>query len=250
MPDALVTALATPGLGWMLFTIAAAGVVRGFTGFGTALIFVPVATQFLPVQEVILIIACTGFFSTAALVPRAWPLADKAEVGAMAAAATLTIPLGLWLLSLLDLVTVRWFVTAVAGSTLLAVITGWRWHGQLGWAGRAGIGGGAGIVGGMTGLTGPMVIIFYLANARSADAVRANTILFLAALDLVLLVNLAVQGQVTAVTVWLAVLLSAPYFCTVLVGQRLFDPKHEKAYRWAAYGVVALAVLSGLPILD
>ena len=47
MPEALTQGLATPGLIWLLFTIGLAGIVRGFSGFGTALIFVPVANIFL-----------------------------------------------------------------------------------------------------------------------------------------------------------------------------------------------------------
>ena len=102
----------------------------------------------------------------------------------------------------------------------------------------------------MTGLTGPMVIIFYLANARSANAVRANTILFLASLDVVLVLNLLLRGAVAGSSLWIAVLLMLPYLFTTLIGQRLFDPGRETAYRWAAYGVVTLAVITGLPVLD
>lgn len=250
MPDILAQALALPGLGWMALAILLAGLVRGFTGFGTALIFVPVATQFLPAANVILITATTGIFSTAALLPGAWKTADRGEVGTMALAALATVPLGLWILAQLDGLVIRWMVTVVASATLFAVITGWRWQGRLGIPGRLAIGGSAGLVGGMTGLTGPMVIIFYLANARSALAVRSNTILFLAVLDIVLLGNLFLRGQAVAETLWIAVILSLPYLMTTLIGQALFDPRHERAYRGLAYGVVALAVISGLPILD
>lgn len=246
----LTQALAVPGLGWMVLAILVAGLVRGFTGFGTALIFVPVAAQFLPAASVILIMSTTGIFSTTALVPGAWKTADRGEVGVMALAALLTVPLGLWTLAQLDGLVIRWMVTAVASATLLAVITGWRWHGRLGLPGRLAVGGAAGLVGGMTGLTGPMVIIFYLANARSALAVRSNTILFLAALDVVLVANLFLRGQVEVTVLWVAVVLALPYLTTTLIGQALFDPRHENAYRILAYGVVALAVISGLPILD
>lgn len=250
MPDAYALALATPGLGWLIATFCVAGLVRGFTGFGTALIVVPVAAQFLPMTDVILILAASGLFATTALLPRAWPVADKPEVATLALAASVMVPLGLWLLSLMDMITLRWVATAIIALTLAAVVTGWRWHGQLRWPGRMAIGGAAGVIGGMTGLTGPMVIIFYLANARSADAVRANTILFLASLDVVLVLNLLLRGAVTGSSLWIAVLLMLPYLFTTLIGQRLFDPGRETAYRWAAYGVVALAVITGLPVLD
>lgn len=250
MPDVLASALAVPGLGWMGLAMLAAGLVRGFTGFGTALIFVPVAGQFLPGTEVIMVMAVTGLFSMVTLLPRALKSADKGEVGALAAAAAVCVPLGLWILTQLDGLTIRWIVSGVVAVTLAAVATGWRWHGRLGWPGRIAIGGGAGTLGGMTGLTGPTVIIFYLANARSAQMVRANTIVFLAILDVVLVINLVLFAQTRAEPVWIAVILAIPYLIATMIGQALFDPRHEKAYRVVAYCVVGLALLSGLPLLD
>jgi len=250
MPDVITSALATPGMGWMVLTIVAAGLVRGFTGFGAALIFVPVAGQFLPITDIIMVMVVTGLLSMIALLPGAVKTADKGEVSALALAAALTVPLGVWVLSQLDMLTIRWIVSGVVTLMLGAVITGWRWHGQLGWPGRVSIGAGAGLVGGMTGLTGPVVIIFYLANARSAAAVRANMIVFLAALNVVLVINLALFGHGRAETLWIAVVMTPPYLATTLIGQALFDPRHEKAYRLVAYSVVALALVSSLPILD
>lgn len=250
MPEALVSALATPGLGWMGLTILAAGLVRGFTGFGTALIFVPVAGQFLPAAEVVMVMAVTGLFSMTALVSRAWNTADRREVGALALAAALCVPLGIWILSQLDVLTIRWLVSGVVAVTLVTVMTGWRWRGRLGWPGRFAIGAGAGTLGGMTGLTGPAVIIFYLANARSAEAVRANTILFLAALDVVLVTNLALFGHARAETIWIALIMGLPYLIATMIGQALFDPGYERVYRVVAYAVVGVALVSGLPVLD
>lgn len=248
MPEALAGVLATPGLVWLVLTISVAGIVRGFTGFGTALIFVPVAGMFLPPQVVVAVITLTGIASTAALLPRAWRQADRAEVALLALAALVTVPLGLWLMGVLDPVTIRWIVAAVAALTLGALVAGWRYSGRVGHPMLLGIGAVAGVIGGMTGLTGPVVILFYLAGQAVAQVVRANTILFLAALDLVIVVNLLLRGAVEGAVFVLALTLAVPYFITSLIGQRLFDPRHERLYRWGAYGVIALAVLSGLPV--
>jgi hypothetical protein len=45
-------------------------------------------------------------------------------------------------------------------------------------------------------------------------------------------------------------ILSLPYFLTSLMGQALFDPRHETLYRGAAYGVIGLALVTGLPIWE
>ena len=250
MPDWLAPVLAVPGLGWMVFTIAAAGVVRGFTGFGTALIFVPVAGQFLPPADVILLITLTGVGSTVALLPRAWKDADKAEVGLMALCAVLTVPLGVQAMQALPETSIRWVVTAISGGTLLALMTGGRFRGTLGRVGLGMIGLAAGLIGGMTGLTGPVVILFYLAGLKAARVVRANTILYLALLDVVVFANLILAGLSNPAMIAVAVALGVPYVATALIGQRLFDPAYETAYRRIAYVVIALAVVSGAPLLD
>ena len=250
MPESLATALATPGLAWLLLTISAAGIVRGFTGFGTALIFVPVAGIFLEPEVVIALITLTGVASTAALLPRAWGQAERREVGTMGLAAMVTVPMGLWLLTLLDRDTVRWIVACIAVVTLTALIAGWRYRGQVRVPGLLGIGAAAGGIGGLTGLTGPAVILFYLAGQSGVSSVRANTILFLAMLDVVVVGNLLLRGSVGFGVVMLAVILSVPYFLTSLAGQALFHPRHEKLYRGAAYGVIGLALVTGLPIWD
>ena len=48
----------------------------------------------------------------------------------------------------------------------------------------------------------------------------------------------------------LAAALALPYLVTSLIGQALFDPRHERLYRWLAYAVIGLAVITGLPIWE
>lgn len=246
----LAELFATPGLTWLILTIGAAGIIRGFTGFGTALIFVPVAGIFLPSAEVIALITMTGVASTMALLPQAWSVAEKRDVGLLSLAALITVPVGLWLLMQLDQVTVRWIVTVIAGVMLAALVAGWRYRGEVKGISLGAIGGAAGLFGGLTGLTGPAVILFYLSGVKRVEVVRANTILFLAALDVVIVANLMWRGMAEPRLFLLAGLLAVPYFVTTVIGQRLFDPKYEKLYRNAAYAVIALAVITGLPLWD
>lgn len=248
MPDALASAFATPGLIWLIAAIAVAGIVRGFSGFGTALIFVPVAGIFLAPATVIGTIMLTGLVSTAALLPRAWGQADRREVGLLAFAALVTVPLGLMLMQAVDREIVRWTVSAIGLLTLLVLLAGWRFSRRMGVPGLLCIGAVAGVMGGLTGLTGPAIIVFYLAGQNTAQSVRANTILFLAALDVVIVGNLVIGGSLGWGTVLLALVLAVPYLATSLIGQALFDPRHERLYRAVAYAVIALALVSGLPV--
>ena len=185
-----------------------------------------------------------------ALLPKAWATAEKRDVGLLSLAAMVTVPVGLWLLLRLDQVTIRWIVTAIAGIMLAALVAGWRYRGEVKGARLGAIGGAAGLFGGLTGLTGPAVILFYLSGVKKVEVVRANTILFLAALDVVIVANLMWRGMADVRLFLLAGLLAVPYFLTTMIGQAMFDPKHEKIYRNAAYAVIALAVIMGLPLWD
>lgn len=250
MPDVFTTALVTPGLFWLILTIMAAGIVRGFTGFGTALIFVPVANIFLPAADVIAITMLVGFGSAAALLPRALKVAEIKDVSILGGAALLTVPIGLWVMTQLQQDTIRWSAAFIAGAMLTALVLGWRYKGKINVPRLMAIGATGGGIGGMTGLTGPAVILFYLANGSRAEIVRANTILFLAMLDVVIVVNMTLAGLITWQLVALSVILAVPYFVTSRIGQALFDPNYEKTYRTMAYLVIALAVVTGLPIWD
>ncbi|GGD41613.1 sulfite exporter TauE/SafE family protein [Sinisalibacter lacisalsi] len=247
-PEALAGALISPGLAWLALTFILAGLVRGFTGFGTALIFMPVGAIFLPVPVAIVIVTVAGMLTWPLIVPQAFRLADRREVAVLAGAAIITAPLGVWLLSWVERDLLRWLVAAAAALTLLALVTGWRYRQRVRGAGLGAIGAVAGVLGGTTGLTGPPVILFYLAGQLEVARVRANTILFLAVLDIGIVANLVFRGLVDGTAVWLAALLAFPYAAGMVVGQRLFRPERERAFRGLAYLVIAGAILTGLPV--
>lgn len=250
MSEALAGLWATPGLVWLALTYGVAGLVRGFSGFGTALIFMPIGTIFLTVPQAIVAVTLSGMATWPLMVPRAWREGDRGEVGILALGALVTAPLGVWLLTWLDPALLRWLVAAAAALTLTALISGWRYRRRVTTPGLGAVGAAAGLLGGTTGLTGPPVILFYLAGAKDVTKVRANTILFLAALDVGIIVNLMVRDLVRGPDMLLALALALPYGVGIVIGQRAFAPRHERAYRLLAYGIIAGAILTGLPLFD
>ncbi len=252
MAESFGAALAVPGLPWLGLLILVAGVVRGFAGFGTALVFMPVAGAVLPPAEAVVVMVMTGLLSAVMLVPPALPLADRREVAVLAGAAVLAAPLGLWGLTRVDPSALRWGIAVAAALTLAALVTGWRYRGRVGPAGLGAVGAAAGVLGGLTGLTGPPVILFYLAGQGTAATVRANTILFLAALDIALMVQMLGAGIVGARGLALGAVLALPYAAGMRLGVRLFRPVAggggEAAYRRVAHAVIGGAILAGLPL--
>ncbi|MEO1677446.1 MAG: TSUP family transporter [Pseudomonadota bacterium] len=252
MADALAPVLALTGgagaLALLMAVMAAAGLVRGFTGFGTALIFMPVAGGLIDPGIAVLVLVISGIAVWPVLLPRAWGQGARGEIAVMGVAAIVLAPAGVALLDIVSQDALRWVIAAVAGVTLAALVSGWRYRQRVGWPGLAGVGAAAGLIGGATGIGGPPAILFYLAGPSGADRVRANTILFLCMLDIVILTNLAIQREITGAQLALCALLALPYCTTTLIGQGLFHPERERAFRAVAYVLIALAVTAGLPI--
>lgn len=248
MPDVLHQTLAIPGLVWIICVTFAAGVVYGFAGFGAALIFMPVAAVFVPLEIAVAAFSVSALASFVTVVPRAWAKADQRATVLMIACASLTAPLGIWILRSTDVTVMRWIVLGVTFVTLIALMTGWRYTSTPGRSARAGVGLSTGLVGGATGLLGPILILFQLSGTDSIERSRANTLVFLTVTSLLLLPQMALQGILSPPAVSLGIVLLIPYGVGARVGQWLFDPEREQLYRLLAYGIIAAAIILGAPI--
>ncbi|MBF9031366.1 TSUP family transporter [Rhodobacterales bacterium HKCCE3408] len=248
MPDGLTAALALPGLPLVVLVSFVAGVVYGFAGFGSALIFMPVAARVLPPEMAIGAFSLSALASLFTVVPGAWAVADRRAVLQMLIAALIATPLGIWLLRVADPEPIRTAMSVIVLVTLAALIAGWRFPVAPGWRARSGIGALAGLSGGATGLNGPAVILFNMGQGVAASAVRANSAVFLTISSLTFVPQLWLQGLVDGATVWLGIGLLLPYAAGTALGTRAFRPGRERIYRGTAYIIIAAAGLLGLPI--
>ncbi|MBY6202322.1 sulfite exporter TauE/SafE family protein [Maritalea mobilis] len=248
MPDWLVPALSEPGLIWVCGASLLAGLIYGFAGFGSALVFMPLATIFLPPPIAVAAFSLSALASLFTVVPGAWKVADRRATAVMIAACLVTTPLGVAALRLAPEDAIRTGVCALTLLTLAALLAGWRMPVTPGVATRAGIGALAGLTGGSTGLNGPPVILFNLGTAGQAVAVtRGNLALFLTLTSLSFLPQLWLQGLLPPRALALGVLLLIPYGVGTWTGARLFRPDWAGFYRGAAYLLIGAAGLAGLP---
>jgi uncharacterized membrane protein YfcA len=227
------------------------GAVRGFTGFGFAMVFVPIAT------------IAVGPSQAAALIwlidiPFAWPLAaasfrqvDWRGIFPLVAGAALTAPLGVWLLVHADPATARWIVAIVILAATAALATGWRWRGRAGVGLSLGVGGLSGAASGLAQLGGMPLAIFWLSSQQGDPRqTRHNMNGFFALLPLVTGFLYWRQGFLTMEAFWMALPLCLPYGLAMLLGARLFVLAPAHVFRGVAYVVIALAALVALPALD
>src|ERR1700675_118909 len=117
------------------------GTARGFSGFGSALIFMPLASSMASPRLAYALLLIIDFVAAAPLVPNAWKHADRKDTAVMVLGALFGVPLATYFLSRLDPVTTRWIISGFVFALLLLLVSGWRYRGKDHPAVTVGIGG-------------------------------------------------------------------------------------------------------------
>lgn len=245
-----VAAWGQPDLIWLAFVVFVAGIVRGFAGFGTALIYVPVAANFLSPVWVLITLMAIDLVGPLPLVPRALKDGSKVEISAMLLGCALALPFGVYVLTWIEPQVFRWLVSLLALGVVALLLSGWRHRVMLQPRSLMGIGAVGGFLGGFSGMPGPPVILAYMSGQYEPARIRANTLLFLLGFDFMLAVAFVVQGVFVLEAFVLGVLLILPYGAGNLIGARIFNPDNARTYRLVAYVVIVSSALIGLPVFD
>ncbi len=177
--DALAAAIATEGVWFLIAVIIVAGIVRGFAGFGTGLIFIPLAGYVLQPVEILVAVMVIDLIGSFPLLPRALRDGKMKEIGFLAIGMVICLPVGTLLLTSLDPDLFRWIVCLMAFGLVVILLTGWRHSVTFTGPSLIGIGGASGFVGGLSGMPGPPVILAYLSGRTNPAIIRANTMTYI-----------------------------------------------------------------------
>lgn len=223
------------------------GVVRGFTGFGTALVFLPVAGRVLDPVGAVAVLLVMDLIGPLPMMPKALPHVHWGDLRRLILGMVIALPLGLTALFFMEAELFRVIVGVVSLTMLVGLATGWRYSGKM--SGRAVLGTGmaSGFLGGVAGIPGPPVIFFYMASSHAAQVIRANVTSFLIAYDWILIAMLAMTGRLSWGLIGAGAVVLLPYLAGNMTGSALFDPTREKLFRGIAYIVIAGSAIGGLP---
>lgn len=226
------------------------GIVRGFSGFGSALIYIPLVSAIYEPRIASASFILMDFFCTAPFAWRLYPISNKREIWPLTGAAALTIPFGAMLLTYVDPEPLRWMIGALIFMLLLVLVSGWRFPGKPTLPLTIGVGLVSGIFGGAVQLVGPFTIVYWLGSPNPAAVVRANLMVFFALAGLVIVIAYVAQSLFTAQIIALTLLVAAPYVLTLFLGAWLFRGSSETLYRKIAYLIVGISALISLPVFD
>lgn len=241
------------GAGPLTMLVAAtlvAGLARGFSGFGTALIFMPLASTAMSPQMAAPLLLSIDMIASTPLIFPVWRQANHRNVFIMLAGALVGVPAGVWALKHSDAIVMRWIIIVLILAMLPILISGWRMRRAPSSPLTLSVGVGAGFLGGLAQTSGPPVVAYWLGQAIEPQTARANLFVYFGLASLITLVSYLIGGLFSTSILKLVVLLTPVYFLGVVAGARMFHLASERAFRVICYVLIALAGVISMPLLD
>lgn len=220
--------------------IALGGVVRGFAGFGAAMIMVPIVSWLYSAIDAVVACALLELVGFLPLLSSAARHSHWRDIGLMGVTSLLAVPLGVWLLVALDPFLVRRLFSIMVLVFVAILASGWHYKGRAPVPALVAAGGLSGTLAGLANMGGPPVVLFFLSRKQDAKHTRASIIMLLMAQTFLALGIYFVSGLVTY-DLFLRCLFWAPIYVLALwSGSHLFGMSADHHYRNVALAILAV----------
>lgn len=241
MPAYLSHLFADIGLWTAIAVTFVAGLMRGFAGFGSAMLMAPIFAILFGSADMIVTVVAIELVVSLQLFPQVRGHADWKTLAPMSIAACAAMPLGVWLLASVDKNTIVTSVSAIIVAFVLLMWTGWKYRGRRSSLASATVGAISGAMMATTSVGGPPVLLYLLSGDDPPSVNRANIVTYYFLTQFLLIVIVLATGVAGWEALARAVVLFPVMILGAWLGGRLFHGlANERLYR-----NVALAILFG-----
>lgn len=220
-----------------------AGMVRGFAGFGAAMLMTPIFSALYGPALGVALCLLLEIAVALPLVPAVVRIVDWRRIGLLLLGAAVAVPFGTHTLTKVEPEPMRWAISAIVLTAVLLLASGWRFSGRPNAATTLAAGATSGFLNGLSGMAGPPIAFYYLAGSDPAARVRANLTTYFVFVDVLALTSFASRDLIGWSTGVQALFLAPAIMLGGIIGGRLFPLASESFYRR-----LALFLLVGVAI--
>jgi uncharacterized membrane protein YfcA len=223
--------------------VLGAAIVRGLTGFGFAILAVPlIGLVIAPAQAVLLAIVLQMLIGPFG-VRIALPHIDRPLVARIAALAFLFTPLGLWLLTRLDMATARLVIAGIAFACFFGFLIKREPTPPKGALSILITGAVSGVLNGFAAMPGPPVILFFVRDQVPPLVARGSMMLVFFAAAISGTLAAGWRGLLDATLLWLVVASFPLMLVGNHLGTRFFGRVPERVWRGIVIALLGVAMI-------
>ncbi len=228
--------------------ILLAGLMRGFAGFGSGMVWVPLAALVIGAK---LAAATLLILDTLIALPLIFPalkLCNWKSVVPAAIGAILAVSIGAWILATAPTIVLHWSISLVVFALLAILMSNWTYSQAPTRTQNFGVGALSGLLGGFSQMPSIPIYILWATGPYPQHIIRANMIVFIAIADVSAYVFYAYHGLFTKELIPVVLITGPIYLACLLFGAKTFKSARPQYFKWAAKSIIFLAALVSLPI--
>jgi len=236
-------------LGSLIVSIVAvfvAGIIRGYSGFGFAMVAVTSMSLLLPPVQVVPTVLVLEILASLRLVPQVRKDIDWYSLRWLLIGSFVGIPFGVYLLATIPAAPMRISISLMVLIASISLMRGFAWKRMPGIILILITGLACGMLNGAAAIGGPPVILFYLSSPAGVKTSRASIIAYFLGIDTLCLIMAAVQGLMTFQTLLLTVVCLVPLLLGITIGSRMFIKIDQTSFRRHVLILLILLSIAGL----
>jgi uncharacterized membrane protein YfcA len=210
------------------------GFMRGFVGFGGALVAVPLLTVAFGPRDAVAISSLIGLPATVQLLPQAVRYSEREIILPTSLAILATAPLGSWLLVSLDPHLMSIAISILVVGMIPLIARSQKVRRKVKGPGLVMAGMASGIIQGTAGIGGPPLVAVALSRGGAIEIQRGNVLALVTTISLATVVPLALFGAFSKHVIVVAIVMLPIYLVATSLGSRYFSRGGQRHFRTAA----------------
>lgn len=231
---------------YVLPVVIFAGIVRGYSGFGFAVIAVVGLNFFFEPKQSVAIVLCLDVICSLNLWKQAVKQADFPTLKNLIIGSILGIPIGYSFLLILPSETLKLLI-CIGILTLAALLfSDFRAFNAAKNKTKIGFGIASGAGTASASIGGPMIVYYMLASSLTTSTQRATMILFFITSEGLAVLTLIMGGIVDSTLPQALLVLTVPTLIAVYIGQYLFNKKPPQSLKSFALPIMVFVAILGI----
>ncbi len=230
-----------------IISVFVAGVIRGYSGFGFAMVAVTSMSLVIPPARVVPLVLILEVMASISLVPQVWKDIDWYSLRWLLAGSLFATPFGAYLLANVPAEPMRMSISVLVLVAAILLLRGWAWKRMPGSPLILTTGIACGILNGAAAIGGPPVILMYLSSPAGVTVSRASIIAYFLGIDTMSLVMASIHGLTTFQTLLLTAICLLPLLLGIAFGSKMFIKVDKQSFR--NHVLILLIILSILGLL-